>query len=348
VGKYDAVYLVANGGTKLSPVGLLSAFAPTAPRRLYGDERPAVYSVYPAGLGGAPEVRPYTRHELDLPDILRVNGCTFATCGRAIKIWPAALPGRVADERYGADENYTMGLHCEVHARFNAPVAGERVPFATLAATVPDAYQKWQRTIEAAHRARLLNDDRLRDVYSATLNLDNVARRAAGAATGPPAIPAGDGIGASFERAVARRARAWVERTRHTAVQSVWTDVIVARDRTPHEQDVQFDVLLVLTNGVLIHLECKSAEVDVPDLDRRAFRLKEAGSQLARLVVVLPLYASRADEPWAARLQAARSAIEARHLTVLPFTWAGDPVEGPTFETELERLLAPYGRAGHP
>jgi hypothetical protein len=124
---------------------------------------------------------------------------------------------------------------------------------------------------------------------------------------------------------VARRVRKWLDISPHQAVQSLWFRVQVTRKQVPDRPDAEFDILLVLKNGILLHLECKSAEIDARDMDVRTHRLQQAGSQLAKLVIVLPLYTRQADSPWFAELHAARIRAEQAGLTVLPFTWDGQP-----------------------
>ncbi|MFQ3651720.1 MAG: hypothetical protein SNJ75_15455, partial [Gemmataceae bacterium] len=56
IDQFTSVYLVTNGGTKHTPIGLLNAFQTLSPMLLYGDERPAVYSVYPSRFTASPRV----------------------------------------------------------------------------------------------------------------------------------------------------------------------------------------------------------------------------------------------------------------------------------------------------
>jgi hypothetical protein len=63
----------------------------------------------------------------------------------------------------------------------------------------------------------------------------------------------------------------------------------------------QFDVLLVLKNGILWHLECKTFTTHQKDLDARLFTLQRAGSQLARMAVCAPLLTHHVGEPWPPR-----------------------------------------------
>jgi hypothetical protein len=354
-GQYETVFLVANGGTKLSPVGLLFGLEALAPRMLYGDERPAVHSLYPAALDTAPAVEPYTRHDLDLSDILCLNGFVPSSDSRHVRIWPDALPVAYQLERYGSEEPYTYARHQEHHAWAAVVPAAERVPYESLRALLaPEVLARWHRTVQQLRTGS--NPQMLASLYNSTLNLDAEARRVIARSTAGITAPVAR-IGDAFERAVARRVRAWLERTRHPAVRSVWADVSVARECSPHVREVQFDVLCVLTNGVLVHLECKSAVVDTRDLDVGVHRLRQAGSQLARLAAVIPIYSRQLSAPWFSQLHATRTELTARlgREHVIPFTWPGQParytvpgsdpaedVECPEFEAALDGLLRPY------
>jgi hypothetical protein len=168
-GRYAAVYLVTNGGTKHTPIGLLNAFHCCAPRLLYGDERPAVYSVFPPGLAAPPAVAPYTRHRLDLADILRLNGYAVATGCQPVRLWPNPLLADLQRERYGVDEPYTYQLHEQHYAWASVPRGNQRVRFEDLAGLVPDVYQRWMRTLEQLRYA--MTTQNVSNVYFGTLNL---------------------------------------------------------------------------------------------------------------------------------------------------------------------------------
>ena len=59
-----------------------------------------------------------------------------------------------------------------------------------------------------------------------------------------------------------RRVVEWVDPHAAAAVQSVWVDVGIARQDSPGICTIQLDVLLVLKNGILLHLECKTATAE--------------------------------------------------------------------------------------
>jgi len=352
--QYEVIYLVTNGGTKHTPIGLLNTFRAYAPRLLYGDERPTVYSIFPSGLSEPPQVSPYTRHRVDLADILRLNGYTYATGSEHQRIWPGVIPQAICQERYGVDEDYTYDLHTQ-HYRW-ASVSGEvqRVRFDEVATLVPEAYQRWTRTLNPLRHA--MTPQNLSNVYNGTLNLADAASRAArrqASGVTPPAARIGD----SLERAVARRVRDWLEQNPHPAVQSVWTGVKIARENTPHIVDAEFDILIVLKNGILFHLECKSANVESRDLDVNTHRLRQAGSQLARSAVVVPIFTRRTTTPWFTALHSTRVRLQDQlgRQQVLPFTWPNQPetyqlpdseppeqIRCDTFENRLTALLRPY------
>lgn len=358
-GQYEAVYLVANGGTKLSPVGLLFGLEALSPRLLYGDERPAVHNLYPVGLDAAPTVGPYVRHDLDLPDVLRLSGHTFASESRHVRVWPDPLPIAYQGERYGFDEPHTYALHDEHHAWAAIEPGAARVPFANLPAVfatvpAPNALTRWNSTAQQLHER--INPQGLANMYNGTLNLDAVARQTLARQTAGTAPPA-ERIGGAFERAVARRVHAWADRVQHPALRSVWSRVSVARNASPHASEVEFDVLCVLTNGILVHLECKSAVADARELDVGIHRLRQAASQLARTAIVVPVFTKQTGASWFAALHAVRTELSARFGPdhVIPFTWPGQPdrytvpdsnpaeeVECRDFETALDCLLRPY------
>ena len=350
-GQYDQVFYVANGGNNLSPIGMLLGLKSLNPELLYADDAPAVCSRY-TNFSGPPTTGPFTKHDLDLPDILRLNGYLIHNAADATRIWPEAPPSAVEAEPYGRDESYTYQLHADHDAWARTRRADESAAFPDIPGLAGYQYQRWMHMVEQIQRTRQLNPQMLKSLYHSTLNLDRAARKATGARGVPHPVAK---LGDSLERAVARRAHHWLAATRHPAVQSAWLNVVVARDAMPHKPIVDFDVLLVLRNGVLIHLECKSAEVDVRDLDARIFRLQQTSSRVARLAVVLPLFTRQAGAVWFNHLCDHRHEIEQAGLSVLPFTWPdqpaeysatdlglADPIGCPPFEAALELLLTRY------
>jgi hypothetical protein len=333
-------HLILNGGPKLTPLGLLRAWQEMNPVLLYGEERPAVCKTYPASLDQPPAVRRYDRHTLDLPEILEVSGHQLFD-DQGSRFWPGPLADDLAREPYGADEAYTARLHSQWdRCGWSSSPSDQPPRYTDLPGLVAERLLKWKRSLPPLERIarRDLTADRLFSiVYHATLNL----ARDAGIARNRAGLPALTPLGPAFERAVARRVHAWLEAGRHPAVHAAWRGVKIARRRDPQEVRAEFDVLLVLKNGVLWHLECKSFTADLKDLDARLFNLQQAGSQLARMVPCGPLLTGYVEEPWfRAQHELRVRTEERRHLGFIPFTLPGQPDRYDIREAGVVRILA--------
>jgi hypothetical protein len=351
-----AVHVILNGGTKLTPLGLLRAWGDLGPVLLYGEQQPAVHKTFPATLDRPAEVRPYTRHELDLPEILEVSGHQiFDNAG--FRFWPGPLADDLAREPYGANAAYTVDLHSKHHHRKDPGAEGPHVTWNEAQQVAAEQVQAWKRGILPPLRKRRLEISEEENgvfelIYTRTLGLLRAGARARNNADRVPIRPISD----AFEQAVARRVHAWLEARKHPAILSAWRKVKVADRREPTRVKAELDVLLVLKNGVLWHLECKSFTADAKDLDARVFNLQQAGSQLARMALCAPLLTGYSAEPWFVAQHELRRRIEAiRHLTFVPFTLPGQPTdfvveEGgtaqplacPTLEAALEGALRAY------
>jgi len=107
-------------------------------------------------------------------------------------------------------------------------------------------------------------------------------------------------VGEHFERVVFHRVIAYLNE-RESTLRSVVKEClhgVQINDRIAGKLIAELDVVLALTNGVLIHLECKSWSIDDKDLDARMMNLLRSSSQQARMVVVAPMFPSFADRTW--------------------------------------------------
>jgi hypothetical protein len=354
--RYQTVYLVTNGGTKHTPIGLILAFREShyPVHLLYGEERPVVYNIYPHQLISSPEVKIYQYHKLDLEDIIKLNGFVFAKGSEHTCIWPDGLTKEINLEPYGENEKYTYQLHEQNYRWSTANTTVGRVPFAQIAKLIPEQFARWQRTI--ANLRSVANPQNLESFYHATLNLAKSARIAASKEAEKVEKPSVS-MGKAFERAVARRVYRWLQTQPHPAVQSVWTGVRLARKDLPEIVEAEFDLLIVLKNSILLNLECKSASADLRDVTVGVARLQQASSQLARTAVVVPLYTRCYSEPWFPALHNTFRRLEEQQgpVRAIPFTWPHQPkkysltwnnlpttFECPSFEEALARWLQPY------
>jgi hypothetical protein len=353
------IVLVVNGGRKLTPAGLIEGCRELAPTLLYGEGDRAELWVFEGGAGRPPRKQPYARHRLDLADVLEVSGHVLANPDEARRAWPTPQPfPDLEQEAYGRDAQATRKLHADHHAWASRGVGDDATPvhYGDLARLLPPPrLDKWRRALEPlAQSGQLDNPDVRKAIYNATLRLADDARMARHSeGLTPPARP----LGPCLERAVLRRTARWAEAHGAPVVQSVWGHVKAARAANPADVVAEFDALLVLRNGILIHLECKSAAAERKDLDARLLNLQRAGSRLARMAVCVPVCTAFADEEWFQRLHELRRRVEADWgLPFVPLTLEGQPAEYqvtapdggrvachcPTFEEALGRLLAPF------
>jgi len=350
------LFIVLNGGNKLTPVGLIQAWAEHKPVLLYGDDMPASCWTFRGGVESTPEIRPYVKHKLDLPQILETSGHRIMSSSEGGRFWAKDLPDEVVKERYGLDRDYCRQLHGQHH--HNALIGRTNrsgLPTFDAASRLVQSQQltKWKASIRIDASAIIADSNALEPyarAYNASLKL---ARNAANAKIHEGTAEL-ERLGDAFERAVIRRTHAWLCAAQHSGIQSAWRQVKIEHQNRPGIAAAEFDVLLVLKNGVLWHLECKSFQAVSKDLDARLLNLQQAGSRIARMAVCGPLLTDCVSEEWFA-FQHTLSALckGPGRPPFIPFTLDNQPrhyqapngseVECPTFEEVLTRLLAPYG-----
>ncbi|MCS7167718.1 MAG: hypothetical protein RMI91_05560 [Gemmatales bacterium] len=167
-------------------------------------------------------------------------------------------------------------------------------------------------------------------------------------------------LGDEFEVAVARRILRQLNQPQYREiVQSVWLGVRVSPQDNPDNVAAEFDVLLVLKNAILLHIECKTGVWDRKDLDARIANLKRIGSLGARLAVCAPMFTTSVPglEPNLQRMHDNRQRLSKhQEIHYLPFTLPDQPryytalneygeptqYEIGTFEEALSQFLHQY------
>lgn len=315
--------VVANGGQKLSPLGLyLSTNGIQPPAAwLYGENMPASYWCFGDGLNQHYEARPYTRHRLDLPDIL--EAADYQLCNMPNRFWPNESPPSNTPRGYGENPSRTadwhrvsylrsrLRKHCDNQAPPQShPPEIELTP--KIRTKLVNGLHGFHCAIEKQRNRRCIDPGMFsgiaggcdEQVLRAVLKVTYANYRAAIIACCKrqgPRLQSYGKLGDAFEQATARRTYHWLRETSGMSgiVQSAWHNVKVAHRSTPTKVAAEWDVLLVLKNGVLWSLECKAGTAEQKDLDARVYNLElAAGSHLARMAVVLPLYTQFNTEEW--------------------------------------------------
>lgn len=292
--------IVANGGLKLTPIGLLEAWGVFQPIVLYGNDRPTMLRVFPKGLIDSPQDQLYQRHHLDLPDILLASLHGLYEPKPAKQLWPNH-PQLPPVSGYGTDPDFTNKIH--------------------------------QEHYEYGQQAR---------------KSQNVA------------IPSTD-LGILLEDAVEQRLLNWLNKSTSAqkVIQSVWRNVSICQKATPDREMAEWDIVLVLKNGILLYIECKAFEgsASQKELDARSVNLRQASSNLALMIVCTPIYTKFQNEKWFKGLHQLKNRVESvmGRLSFLPFTLPDQPETYtvklgrrkesgtcPSFEDALIQILQPY------
>lgn len=371
--------LVGNGGTKLSSQALNAALecawgGPVA--NVYQQEQPAELWIMADGILGPLERRPFRRADVTLEDVLACNGNRIKNESAALRFWPDAHD--FGDDRYAVDPTLTAEAHDDYEPakiaealddemrildRFK-PVGHDRA-----AQWAPDDLRKWRTNFfeKAARVAAAQAENRhdwetiarthakdLEAVFNGAEYAADAARKKALKASRTSAAPK---IGPRFERAVARRVRGWLcARAPDLPVNEAWLNVEVCKSARPGDIVAEFDVTLVLANGLLLVLECKSFDAEARDLDGRLLRLQQYTTRLSRLSVCAPLYTAFSERRWF-RTSHNVGKTARSYMGFVAFTMNGQPdkypapdqtgksIEVQPFEDALNDMIRPYAPA---
>ena len=338
------VRLIANGGTKLQMLAAFRALSDHLDEVLYGQHPACVLERYPQG-GLAPLSRtPYVRHQLRLEELVACNGMEIVD-GKQECIWPGdPLPL----EDFGTDPAYTQDCYSRLWSWVNthAPAPGAKLlPYSEAVNLAPKQAALLLENIRNSCQLRPeapIKHSKAKTIYHSAGKLDQEARRAL------PTIINGSNapdIGESFERATAARLVNWLIGAKefHAIVQSVWRNVLI-RKQGAIDIKAELDIVLLLKNGVLLHLECKSWDATRKDMDARFSTLRDVASQLAKLVICLPSFPALEEAAWHQSLiRNVQKIDEWNQYPTIKFTLPGAPDDaGMTFEENLRKWLTPY------
>ncbi|MER3416951.1 MAG: hypothetical protein C4297_12165 [Gemmataceae bacterium] len=195
-------------------------------------------------------------------------------------------------------------------------------------------------------------------VFQATVELIVSALGCVAAGTSKSGLELSNGY--QFEIAVGERVARWMAQHQGAdCVAEVWRNVKAARIEQPETVVIECDVLVVLRNAILLHIECKLGTVERKDIDARIFNLQKTGSRLARMAICAPLYTCRylPDDPAFVEQHRLRMRVqEIFGIDFLPYTDPDQPRQYqvavspdilethicPSFEEALATFLRPY------
>ena len=160
-------------------------------------------------------------------------------------------------------------------------------------------------------------------------------------------------IGPIFENVVLNRVSKYLNKNNgfNKIVVSAWANVKISKSASAIH-DSELDVVLILCNGMLIHLEIKSYTAQIKDLDARISVLQKTTSNLAEMCIVAPLYTDFINEDWVKNILKFKHRVEnTNRMIFIPFTLNNqnqNPIIDnqkcfvPYFEKALDDLINKY------
>lgn len=374
------IFFIANGGTKLTTMALLTALEKWKVTILYANDRPVELWKIHQSLRNPVQKQRYKRNNLDLQDILAVNNCMLYKPETPLQLYPSREPQSLdgINTLYGVDSDLTRNLHDD-HFQWFTKVQQNRnnhiYQFDTVDRISSKQHDKWLKTIETFYNSTrryskqlrgkqplqqgdlrvIANNDsfrnRLKELFQSTKKLSNtVSRRVDTELTGITAPETR--IGGSFEYAVGQRVISWLSQTPQVQdiISSIWRNVEICHRRDPEKIIAELDIALVLKSGIIINLECKTsiATITEKDLSARIVRAQQMSSSLSRTFICAPWFDEFKDEPWFDELLALKEKVlSVAGLNFIGFTLAKTPQADQTdstasFENALSRLFIPY------
>ena len=344
------VAFVANGGTKPLSFAVEAALTFSGLNAfpvIYSAGQPSGLHLQPAGLSGPVKRLSHSaRAHMSIDEVLAARGFRRDESKPGTRIWHSSEGGARVEppgNGYGAQADITADSHrnaMEASRRRRRETVGplptaERTGFTEEdIARMIDAVEANAQAISQRKTGALFTlYNTFRKVGLAARNLQEV---------GPP-LAENERIGTAFEQAVAARVLNWLNGGAGglaSQVGEVWTNVSVAREDQSGSA-AELDVALVMRNGSVLHLECKSSLARArdgfsKDMAARRMNLLDATGKFSRVFVCMPLYTAFAHEDWQVEIyNDFRKQVADRFRHVF-FTLPGQPVA-----TEIERDAGP-------
>ena len=147
--------------------------------------------------------------------------------------------------------------------------------------------------------------------------------------------------GYRLEQVAARCTKNWLERATLAHVcQSAWTRVVVNGGKTQQNM-CELDVVLVLKNGVVVAIECKSGSKSLAEIDKHFERIRRVVSRTAVIALCASYDFNSKGEKRKLDHDAQLWDGKKRPL-LLPIVYSNNKIATDLFEINIQKLLAPY------
>jgi hypothetical protein len=78
-------------------------------------------------------------------------------------------------------------------------------------------------------------------------------------------------------------------------IQSIWKNVYVSNSNKQDNYQAEFDIIIVLKNGILLYIECKSGLLQQKDIDAKFANLQKTSSLFSSMIVTFPILSLKND-----------------------------------------------------
>lgn len=159
--------------------------------------------------------------------------------------------------------------------------------------------------------------------------------------------------GFKFEDYVYRRFLMWCKNNKDVfdIIQSIKKNVMVKENQTIF---LELDIAILLKNGILLHIECKSTErFPIKELTARLEKLHQATSPYSQMVLCFPFDIENSKENEILNLYNYKLELERNSIEVLPFTKSEEDIEFKigenkytifSFENQLYEIFSKYSK----
>jgi len=341
-----SVKLIGNGGTRPQMLAAFRALNGHLDELLYNHDQQCVLerTQYRNRQPEPVKRHLYARHPVDLLDVLTLNGRAILPKDERC-VWPTDVLPELP--RYGQDAEHTGGCHGRVNqwAKDRSEEPKKAFSYSRSTQLAPQQANKFLMTVLDACRLdknTKIKPRFLEDIYNSAHKLDREAWISQEKNADPAEVP---DLGRALEDAVSARVVHWLSANPRFAriIQSVWCNVKIGEDHKK-EDAIELDTALLLKNGRLLPLECKSFKAELKDMNSRLGELQRSSSRLAGIRLCVPSYPIFAQEGWHQELvKHVDNMRKWRQFNCIEFTLAGQNGEsGKTFEDALAAWLEPF------
>jgi len=382
-----SVYL--NGGQKLAAVALLHGLGTYNPKLIYMEHSPARIRVLDDLKGKATFREVPITFPVDLRDILSIYASELhgSSQMRPVYLETCLMENRPSETlaSFWRESEYSHTLLL-MYGRQAVDDAYKAAPFTVDSNTLKDTVRKkmLNSPLDSIRFAKPFNntsEKRVDFVASFIKSVINKVSSQTGRADVAPRLPLSDAVrnalivngfldkgfdknsvsrmdfrqrlGTYFENVVFLRLLHLMEKhpELNTVISQIWRNIVVCKSDESLQITGEYDILLVLKNGILISLECKSYDFNTKDAFSRIARLARRGGGQARQWVTAPLFTgSGLFHP---EMYVLYERMKSFGIPFVPFTMNGQPgeimhlrtgkmVRVATFEETLLKLLSAW------